>query len=442
MDTHQIVARPALQRLLVFLLAAFLVTVGGTPRTVEGAGNCDPNPQYVDCLTSPIGVTGTVQGTTITLHWSYDPAVYTDSGRPISLTIYNVGGFGLKKDAVYSELWNTAQPLTSHPVPGLSPGEHGYYVCLDYHTLVVYTSGESFDSYPEECPPLPSGGTVGGTGGSSHGTPLPASPPAPQPPAAASKPLPQPVLRAEAAGAGSPNYGLVHLTWDNPIDPIQRTLLTDMDWYRDDHSIYRGSDTTERDDGVRPNSGPYRYKLCIENAVDYQCSEEVNASPTPVPPTAPSDVHVARLDLAGGTSDNGILLQPRHIVSITWFNTSITGKFTTVERQDVQATPNADPNSPSQFVGGSFWNELTRLSVAPTPAPLPTSAEVDAAQGADPSTLTLQQGTTYRVCAVVPSLGDAGRACSSPASLDPSLPTPAQVPAPTGPVCQFTVQGC
>jgi hypothetical protein len=250
-------------------------------------------------------------------------------------------------------------------------------------------------------------------------SPAPSSPPPsqpsqpsqpPQPPRPAPKALPQPVLRAEGAGNTFPNYGIVRLTWTNPVDDAQRSLLTGMEWYQNGKVIYSGTDTTQRDAPVLANSGPYRYQLCIKNAVDEQCSEEVSASPTPTKPTAPVDVKLERIDLPGGRGPNGIVLRPKQRVGVTWFNTDVPGTFFTVERQDTRASRNPDPNSPVEYLSGTFWYELERLSGAG----LPTSALVDPQARGE---LTLTIGKTYRVCAVVPALGNEGKVCSQPVSL-------------------------
>src|SRR5262249_22563008 len=239
--------------------------------------------------------------------------------------------------------------------------------------------------------------------------PSPAPPPAasPAPPAPAKPAPPEPPTPEPSATPGSGVQ--VNLRWNAPGYPFQPTKA---ELYRDGMVIFAmtqpGSFTTQYGDApLRPNSGPYRYQICMTfpGPAGEKCSVEVRAGPTPIAPTAPADVRVARVDLPGGTTaDGAILLRPKHRVSVSWRNTAIPGVFITVERQDVRGAPNADRDSPIEFVLGSFWNELTRLEAAASP----TSALVDAEPTADPglnSALTLQAGQTYRVCAVVPKLG-------------------------------------
>lgn len=282
--------------------------------------------------------------------------------------------------------------------------EYRYNVCAYYFDGGI-CSGWKANRVPSATPSSPS-------------QPPPSPKPAPEqpaPPKPSPKPLAQPVLRATPAGTGFPNYLAVNLRWENPPDAEQRALLTDQDWYRDGKIFYKGWDL-ERQDSVRSNSGPYRYQLCIKNAVDEQCSEEVSAAPTPVAPTAPTNVQLTPQWFPGGKIGNGgIVLPPRHKVSVTWFNTDIVGTFVTVERQDTRMARNSDPSSPIGSVPELFWNELSRLSGPANPtAAMPSSELVDAGPGV---TAPLQVGKTYRVCAVVPKLGEAGKVCSAPATL-------------------------
>lgn len=235
----------------------------------------------------------------------------------------------------------------------------------------------------------------------------PAQPAQPAPPAP--KPLPQPVLRAEGAGNTFPNYGVVRLTWENPVEGDQRQLLTGMDWYQNGKFVNTAY-VNVYNAPVLPNSGPYRFQLCIKNAVDEQCSEEVTASPTPTKPTAPTDVKLEAIDLPGGRGPNGILLRPKHRVSVSWFNTDIPGTFFTIERQDTRAKRNSDPNGPVEYLSTTFWFEMERLSAAG----LPTSALVDPELRGE---LTLSIGKTYRVCAIVPALDNETKVCSQPVTL-------------------------
>jgi hypothetical protein len=88
-----------------------------------------------------------------------------------------VGAFGVNWAVAFHEDWNHAQPRTSYTFTSLQPGDHAYRVCLNYHTLIIYSNGDTYDGSPELCPPLPAGGTVsGGSSGPPAGGSTPASP--------------------------------------------------------------------------------------------------------------------------------------------------------------------------------------------------------------------------------------------------------------------------
>lgn len=218
----------------------------------------------------------------------------------------------------------------------------------------------------------------------------------------------KPVLSAVPAGGAE-----VNLAWTVP--PSGSIRLSRVPLYRDGTVIYEalqlGNLDTDHADGVRPNS-THRYKICFEGSdIREVCSAEISAGPTPVAPTAPAEVRVERGFRPGGRSPEGIVLRPRHFVSITWRNSAIPGIFLTVERNDERTIRNPDPNSPVPFIRQSLWNEIERLNAGTDP----TSVTVDdVSTSVDPS---LRVGKTYRVCAVVPALGDAGKICSQTVNL-------------------------
>ena len=208
----------------------------------------------------------------------------------------------------------------------------------------------------------------------------------------------------------------VNLMWNLP--PSLSIRLSRVPLYRDQMVIYEalepGNLDADYQDITRPNS-THRYKICFEGPdIGELCSNEVTAGPKPIAPTAPVNVRVERSFRPGGTTPSGIALRPRHFVSITWSNTAIPGVFLTVERYDKRTIRNPDPNSSIEFIRQSFWNEVNRLTAGTDP----TSATVDdpeyAGSTVDPS---LRAGNSYRVCAVVPTLSDAGKVCSQSVSL-------------------------
>jgi hypothetical protein len=169
--------------------------------------------------------------------------------------------------------------------------------------------------------------------------------------------------------------------------------------------------------------------ICFEGpAIGELCSNEIVAGPTPVAPTAPAGLQVAELLRSGGrTPDGSIMLRPKHLISLTWRNTEIPGIFLTVEREDLKTTRNPDPNSPVGHIRQSFWSELARLQAADAPTSATVDAPDESSAAANPLVVA---GDRYRVCAVVPSLGDTGRVCTQPLTPDP----PAHVqPAPSPP---------
>lgn len=288
-----------------------------------------------------------------------------------------------------------------------------YYVCAYFYDGYFACSDWS-EPARTQAPAPPSGGTPGGSPG---GTPPPSSPP--------STPAFTPELTATPAGGAQ-----VNLKWNAP--PAGSIVLVSVMLRRDGADRYEalqeGNLDTDHGDSVQPNS-THRYTVCfIGPAIGEQCSKEVVAGPAPVSPTAPTGLRVAEALLSGGRSaDGSILLRPKHRISLTWRNTDIPGVFLTVEREDVKVTRNADPNSPVGLVRRSFWNELTRLEAKDRPASAMVDAPVESGTPADP---TMQAGDRYRVCAVVPSLGDAGKVCTQPLTPEP----PAQVQPSAPPV--------
>jgi hypothetical protein len=225
-------------------------------------------------------------------------------------------------------------------------------------------------------------------------------PSAPPPP-----PLSTPVLTARATGTRN-----ILLEWD--YDYADR--LTSMALYRDDVFIFDGAIpgnfTSSRPDLTPRANTEYTYKLCFSNPDEQdKCSEPVIAKGLPVAPTAPVDVSVYRNPASSQSSSSGaFMLRPRHTMTISWRNTDVPGQFITVESLDT---------FPGEALSGGLlyagpqerWIEATRVIAKNDP----TSLTIDIPL----SVIATTQLTKFRVCAVVPELGDAGKACSVPVTL-------------------------
>jgi len=87
----------------------------------------------------------------------------------------------------------------------------------------------------------------------------------------------------------------------------------------------------------------------------------------------------------------------------------IPGQFITVEREDRVITGRKGVIASQQFVNA--WMEISRIRAKGDP----TSVAVDVTP-AGPE-LGTKTGNNYRLCAVVPALGAAGKACSAPVTV-------------------------
>ena len=213
------------------------------------------------------------------------------------------------------------------------------------------------------------------------------------------------MLTARATGTKN-----ILLEWD--YDYADR--LTSMALYRDEQFIFDGAipggfARSYLDPTPRFNT-EYSYQLCFSNPDEQDiCSELLVAKPLPVAPTAPADVTVFRNpDSSPSSSSGAFMLRPRHTMTISWRNTDVPGLFITVEALDI---------FPGDEVhGGLFstgpqerWTEAARVSAKNDP----TSHTIDIPL----SVISTTQLTTFRVCALVPELGDRGKACSAAVTL-------------------------
>jgi hypothetical protein len=154
---------------------------------------------------------------------------------------------------------------------------------------------------------------------------------------------------------------------------------------------------------VRANT-VYTFKVCFTSRDDEtKCSNEITSKGKPVEPTAPADVKVVQDKLRGNATD--LTARIRTLITASWRNTDIPGRFITLEREDrVQL---------DRLRVGAAWVEIKRISAEPRWT----------GEGWDPTELTVdvtpeglelltRRGNSYRVCAVVPALGTAGKVCS------------------------------
>jgi hypothetical protein len=163
--------------------------------------------------------------------------------------------------------------------------------------------------------------------------------------------------------------------------------------------------------GFRPNT-LFIYKVCFTSDKDEtKCSKEIMASAKPVAPTAPVGVVMAQ-DQTG-------------VVKARWTNPNnfIPGQFITLEREDGVPTPlrTLDSRGRVQTERSQLkptWIQIGKITDYPDP-----SEPNEITPGAAPKGLQLrtEPGNSYRVCAIVPELGAAGKVCSSPAILRPSI---------------------
>ena len=253
--------------------------------------------------------------------------------------------------------------------------------------------------------PRPSGGTSGGA------------------PAAPRHELRTPVLTA------SSNHPLIiTLRWGS--DSVDNYTLGNVQLYRNgqitfDARKYGGFREDYGDNGkmidsgnvtgqfLRPNT-EYVYKVCFlgfgEAEGQTRCSTEITAMGKPLAPTAPINVRVSSF-VSGSSGRNGsVMLRPKVKVSATWQNTDVPGQFITLEALDNLAPGPSSPGGAIQPAPRRRWLEASRVSARDDPTSLTVDRPV--------SLITVNSGlSTYRVCAVVPALGDSGKVCSQPVSL-------------------------
>lgn len=189
------------------------------------------------------------------------------------------------------------------------------------------------------------------------------------------------------------------------------------DNYEDD-GLFR-EDAGRRVSGQRlhPNT-EYTYKVCFIGYKDAEgetkCSNEVTAMGKPIPPTPLADVTISKeqgptssVRKAQATGKLNATVRNRTVILANWRkpdpNTDVPGQFITVEREDKSQL--------DKLRVGPSWVEIKRIKAKGDPTSIAADVTPDAPE---PGT---QRGNTYRVCAVVPALGDKGKVCSSPTVL-------------------------
>jgi hypothetical protein len=105
-----------------------------------------------------------------------------------------------------------------------------------------------------------------------------------------------------------------------------------------------------------------------------------------------------------------VRLRPKSVIDLTWRNTDVPGQFITVEGLDTHIPGDIIADGAIRTGPQQRWIESRRVSAKDDP----TSLSMDRPRSLISSDTGL---TTYRVCAVVPKLGDGGKVCSQPVSL-------------------------
>lgn len=227
---------------------------------------------------------------------------------------------------------------------------------------------------------------------------------------------PPPVVSIEPPEISVAQSGgrFIDLHWE----PEERSKLKNVLLYRDGQVVYDakkyGDYIPTYRDSVRENT-EYTYKVCFISLSDEtKCSRDINATAKPIAPTPLADVNISKeqgptssVRKAQATGKLNAAVRNRTVILANWRkpdpNTDVPGQFITVEREDKAQL--------DKIRVGPTWVEIKRIKAKGDPTNIAVDLTSDAPE------LGTQRGNTYRVCAVVPALGDKGKVCSSPTVL-------------------------
>jgi hypothetical protein len=214
-------------------------------------------------------------------------------------------------------------------------------------------------------------------------------------------PLPPPPT-APVLSASSPDPRRIIISWSVSADQqITHTLIQrDGATYRDSAGAIIQLD----DQAVRPNT-EYRYRVCLTNRVATACSA-LTAIGKPIIPSVPVNMTFNKIRVPSGRPGVAMTLSP--VISVTWRDGEIPGLFITVEREDRVMT-GAKAAVSRMFT--TAWIEIQRIKAKNETG---TMVDITSTGLANP---TDTPGNNYRVCAVVPALGNAGKVCSAPTTV-------------------------
>lgn len=214
---------------------------------------------------------------------------------------------------------------------------------------------------------------------------------------------PPPPPTAPVLSVSSPDPRRIIISWSvSAAQQITHTLIQrDRATYRDSAGAIIQLD----DQAVRPNT-EYRYRVYLTNRVG-TASNEVTAMGKPIIPSAPGNVTFSKIRVPSGRP--GVAMTLRPVISVNWRNGEIPGQFVTVERED-RVMMGGKAVVSRMFANA--WLEIQRI-IAKTD---PTGTMLDIAS-ASPANPMDRPGNNYRVCALVPALGAAGKVCSPPTTV-------------------------